>query len=379
MRLFLLLFVGIYGAFHLYLLRKIQLAAGSARWILIPAALWCALMVAAPILVVMLERRALLGPAKILAWVGHTWIALIFWFCALGLVLEAWNLGVRIAAMAKPAAADWMLRPRPVLATLSGIVLALGVWAVFEAWNVRLVEVRLPTSRLPSGSEPIRIAQITDLHLSFTVGQRRLRRVVEIIRSADPDILVSTGDFTDLSLENSKGLAELLAEVETPLGKFAVMGNHEFYRGLENSRAFHETAGFRVLREDSVLVGGRLRMAGVDDPAGIRTGDDCYTNEDAALPKAADREYTVLLKHQPRVTQKSVGRFDLQLSGHIHGGQLFPFQWVVRLRYPFGPGLHQLGEGSALYVSRGTGTWGPPMRLFAPPEVTLVILEPRSP
>ncbi len=102
MLLFLLIYIGIYGGLHLYLLRKIQLASGNAGTVLIAAGAWCALMVAAPILVVVFERRALLGPAKGFAWVGHTWMALIFWFCALGLVVEAWNLGVKLTSLAKP-------------------------------------------------------------------------------------------------------------------------------------------------------------------------------------------------------------------------------------------------------------------------------------
>ena len=115
-------------------------------------------------------------------------------------------------------------------------------------------------------------------------------------------------------------------------------------------------------------------LVGVDDPA-VRWRDrNADVSELPLLPPGETDDVVVLLKHQPTVDPAAVGRFDLQLSGHTHGGQVFPFLWFTRLFYDYGPGLHDLGDGSLLYVSRGTGTWGPPFRLAAPPEVTLVEL-----
>ena len=130
-----------------------------------------------------------------------------------------------------------------------------------------------------------------------------------------------------------------------------------------------------MLRGGSVVVAGRLRLAGVDDPAGARTGDRHNTDEAAALSAEGPRLATILLKHRPDVSKAVLGRFDLQLSGHTHGGQIFPFWQFVRLFYPLRPGLHRLENGAALYVSRGAGTWGPPMRVLSPPEVTLITLK----
>ncbi len=187
------------------------------------------------------------------------------------------------------------------------------------------------------------------------------------------------------------GLAGMLADVQAPLGKFAVLGNHEFYAGLSQSLAFHAAAGFTMLRQEHVAVTPQLILAGVDDPAGTHLSGSQEPDESNALPAlerrsatqaaaAADpRPFVILLKHRPDVHPSSLGRFDLQLSGHTHGGQIFPFHIVHRLIYKYHPGLTDLGGGSKLYLSRGAGTWGPPMRLFAPPEVTIIKLLPQEP
>jgi len=384
MIIFLLIYCAIYGGMHFFLLWKIWRACGKVSWMVLLAGLWCIVMMAAPILVRALERTGVLWPARIFALVGHTWIAVIFWFCMLGYVLEVWNLAVTLIGLAKPAAGKLFLHARPMLAVCGVVILLATVWGVIEARRVRVVEVRLSSTRLPPDSDPIRLAHLSDLHLSLTVGERHLKRVLDLIRKAEPDMIVATGDILDLSFENSDDLARSFADLEAPLGKFAVLGNHEFYAGLENSLTFHEAAGFRVLRGESVTVGDRLRLVGVDYAVGRRRGEECKADEDAAFSRPAvgssssPRPLTILLKHEPEARASSLGRFDLQLSGHSHGGQIFPFHFFVRRRFPLGAGLHQLENGSALYVNRGAGTWGPPMRLFAPPEIALIIIEPVS-
>ena len=191
--------------------------------------------------------------------------------------------------------------------------------------------------------------------------------------TSGPNVIVSTGDMTDASPERLAEDVRMLAEVRAPLGKFAIFGNHEFYNGIDNSTRFHEAAGFVLLRQQAVEPDSHLRIVGVDDPAG---GSASRNDEDAVLPAQADGLFTLLLKHRPQAAQGSLGRYDLQLSGHTHGGQIFPFHVFSRLAFPLGPGLHQLTERSALYLSRGSGTWGPPMRVLAPPEVTIIRLEP---
>jgi predicted MPP superfamily phosphohydrolase len=166
----------------------------------------------------------------------------------------------------------------------------------------------------------------------------------------------------------TEGLAEPWASITPPLGKFAVVGNHEVYANRANSLEFMEKAGLRVLLNEVVMVQG-LAIAGVPDPAWGELRGDAQVLA-AAVPAAT----VILLKHRPWVEESAVGRFTLQLSGHAHRGQIFPFNLITGLAYPMQDGLYRLEGSSWLYTSRGTGTWGPPMRLFSPPEITLIEL-----
>lgn len=158
-------------------------------------------------------------------------------------------------------------------------------------------------------------------------------------------------------------------------GKFAITGNHEFYAGIENARCFTENAGFTFLRGESVTVAGMINIAGVDDPAGRYYGLKDIS-EKGVLSKLPRDKFTLLLKHRPTVDKDAVGLFDLQLSGHAHKGQIFPFSLITRIyyRHTADAGHLKLMDNFYLYVSRGSGTWGPPIRFLAPPEVTVIEL-----
>jgi len=195
--------------------------------------------------------------------------------------------------------------------------------------------------------------------------------MLEKVREAKPDMLVSTGDLLDGELDNIMADAERFAAIETPAGKFAVLGNHEYYAGVSRSIEFTEAAGFQILRDDVTQAAG-LTIFGEDDITGRKPG---ATPKSAAFLKAlAEKQngFVLLLKHQPHIREKA--NFNLQLSGHTHGGQLFPFGFIVKLYFPRIYGLHTLAENKLLYISRGTGTWGPPVRIFAPPEITVIDL-----
>jgi hypothetical protein len=189
-------------------------------------------------------------------------------------------------------------------------------------------------------------------------------------------VVVSTGDLIDAGPDRLSRFADILGEVTPEHGKFAVTGNHEAYVGPAKSLAVTERAGFEMLSYQVATVGGLVHFVGVDDPAVRRQIMMDGRAELAVLQQAPKEGFTVLLKHQPRVNRASVEWFDLQLSGHTHGGQIFPFHWLVRLAYPARTGLSQVGHETWLYVSRGTGTWGPPIRFLAPSELTVIELRP---
>ena len=151
-------------------------------------------------------------------------------------------------------------------------------------------------------------------------------------------------------------------------------GNHELYAGLDQAISFTERAGFRVLQNEGSTAGGLINVVGVDDPAILRVTHSWLAPEKTLLSKVSSDKFTLLLKHRPAVDQESLGLFDLQLSGHVHKGQIFPFNLLTYLFYPVRTGFALYPQNSALYVSRGTGTWGPPIRFLAPPEITVIEL-----
>jgi predicted MPP superfamily phosphohydrolase len=234
----------------------------------------------------------------------------------------------------------------------------------------------ITSSKIPREVGKLTIVQISDVHLGLIVRHDRLARILDIVKAAAPDILVSTGDLVDGQINRMTGLAEQMQDVRPRFGKYAVTGNHEIYAGLTQSLGFIERAGFKVLRGEDIVAGGVINIAGVDDPAISRVTHTEPVAEQTLLSGLSAKSFTLLLKHRPVVEKESLGRFDLQLSGHVHNGQIFPFNLVTHLFYPVKTGYSLLSNGSALYVSRGTGTWGPPIRFLAPPEITVIELLP---
>ena len=176
------------------------------------------------------------------------------------------------------------------------------------------------------------------------------------VREADPDILVSTGDLVDGQMTDMDGLADMLKAVRPRYGKFAVTGNHGIYSGLGQALAFTRTAGFHVLQQEAVVVGDAINVVGVDDPAGPGYGSSS-TGEHKVLSAASNGKFTLFLKHRPVVDRESLRLFDLQLSGHVHDGQIFPFRLITRLFYPLIAGYYPFGPHAGLYVS-GDGHMG---------------------
>ena len=263
------------------------------------------------------------------------------------------------------------------LAVVGGAVtvLLVGLWRARRPALVRVVDV--PIARLPSDLEGFRIAQLSDLHVGPTLKRAFVERVVHTTNGLAPDLIALTGDVADGFPRALRDDVAPLAALSAPLGKYFVTGNHEYYwdaagwvRELERL-GFHALVNaHRVIRRGS----GRVLLAGVTDLSAPAGGPGPASDPAAALAGAPESDVRVLLAHQPKsaFAARKVG-FDLQLSGHTHGGQYFPFNLLVRLFQPFVAGLHRL-EAMWLYVSRGTGYWGPPLRLGAPAEITLIQL-----
>lgn len=376
MRWFVVLFYGSYVAMHLYFWYRAWRAFPKLRLAHVPIGLFLLVMVLAPVLFRAFDREEWTTAQRWLAFVGFTWIAPIFWFCILGGLVETWNLVVHGVGVWSPWVRRWRVPARAQFVASIAVVVVLSMWSLVEAARPKVLEYHISVPQWPARAPPVRILHLSDLHLSSGRGWGILKRVGEAVETWKPNVVVVTGDLLDTPPEHVPDMVAYLAGLHAPLGKFSVLGNHEFYTGVDESLRFNRAAGFRVLRGESVSVSPYLRIAGVDDPSGTFMGFRCHNDEAKAMPPCPATQVYVLLKHQPTVSPSRVGRYILQLSGHTHGGQIFPFHLVLWEMYPFGPGLHDLGRGSKLYLSRGAGTWGPAMRLAAPPEITLFELGP---
>lgn len=374
MSLFFLFIVVVYGSLHVYafLRARIAFAFGPAAGAVL--ALFMLFMVFAPFLVRLLEQHDYEASARVFAYLAYLWMAALFLFFCSSLVLDVAALVTRFAGLALRSDLSAYLPSARTLSLASiGLSLALSVYGYFEAQDIRTEHVRVETAKLPAGVDRLTIAQISDVHLGLIIRGRRLEQVLDIVRAEKPDIFISTGDLVDAQINHLEGLAERLRAIRAPYGNYAITGNHEYYAGLLKALAFTREAGFRVLRNEAVEA-GPITIAGIDDRTAVQMKLEKPVSEKELLEKLPRDRFILFLKHQPRVERSSTGLFDLQLSGHTHRGQIFPFTLVVRFIFPTIAGDYDLGKGSLLHVSRGTGTWGPPIRFLSPPEVTVIEL-----
>jgi predicted MPP superfamily phosphohydrolase len=375
MSLFLLTFFLIYGGVHLYLFAKIKGAfhPGAAGNVILIIVL--VFMILAPILVRMCERYGSDTLASIMAYTGYIWMGVLFLFFASSLLLDLYHLLIHTGALISHRDLSHLVLS-PLYAFLVPLIIssAINVYGYFEAKDIRTETLTIASPKIPESAGRIRIVQISDVHIGIIVKGESLKHIVEEIKKAQPDILVSTGDLVDGQIDTLTENAALLRDVQPRYGKFAITGNHEFYAGLDQALDFTRAAGFTVLREEGVNAAGVINIAGVDDPTVDFLGPPQEISETKMLSGLDHQRFTVLLKHRPVIEKGSVGYFDLQLSGHTHNGQIFPFNFVVRRFYPLITGYFTLPNDAHLYVSRGTGTWGPPIRFFSPPEITVIDL-----
>ncbi len=353
----------IYGSMHLYALSKVWLAFPHSYGLALALTLAGILLTFSPFLVWFLERQSWHRATVITAWVSYTWMGYLFLFLCIGLLFDLCH------GIATLLHLDWPLSAALVFRSVALLAFALLGYGFIEARQIRVEGINITTPKLASGR--VTIAQLSDMHLGIMLGDKFLDRVIDRLRELKPDIVVATGDIVDGQGDDLETLARHFQTYTPPLGAYAVTGNHEYYAGLETSLRFLRDAGFTVLRGETASAGG-IVLVGIDDATATNTGQPAQVDTRKALASASTHDFIVLLKHQPVVDSDTP--FDLQLSGHIHGGQIFPFVYLTRLTYHVHTGLTELADGRKLYVSRGAGTWGPPIRLFAPPEITLITI-----
>jgi hypothetical protein len=314
-----------------------------------------------------------------LAWVVYTWLGFSLYLFLLT-VLSDGGRGVAALLGALPRDPDRRLfLARAVAAAVgatSGLVGLGGVVNVARGFDVR--RVRVPMARLPKAASGYSIVQMSDLHIGPTLGRGFMESVVRETNALAPDMIVITGDLVDGSVDQLRDLVEPLRELRARDGVFFVTGNHEYYSGADAWIAHLRTLGVRVLRNERVPIGEAFDLAGVDDHSAGRMLVGHGQDVARALAGRDPARAVVLLAHQPKALKDALlAEVDLQLSGHVHGGQLVPFNWLVRLDQPVVAGLH-LFQKTWIYVSTGTGYWGPPMRVGTGAELTRIELVAES-
>lgn len=300
---------------------------------------------------------------------GVIWV--MFVWALLGNVLR---LALGIADVADP------VRSRIVAAAIVAVSLLLILWGYVEAMRVpRIKRVDVTIPRLGPGLDGIRVVLLTDTHYGPINRAGWSAGVVAAVNELDADIVCHTGDIADGSVSERREQAAPLGDVRARLARTYVTGNHEYFGEAQGWLDHMRELGWEPLHNRHIVVerdGSRLVVAGVDDATAASSGRPGHQADHAAALADVDPDLPVLLlAHQPKQIDGAVAHgIDLQISGHTHGGQIWPFHYLVRLDQPTVHGLSRHGDRTQLYTSRGTGFWGPPLRIFAPSEITVLTL-----
>jgi predicted MPP superfamily phosphohydrolase len=361
------------GAAHWYLARRFVIDPGVSEPLRTLALGLLVVLGAGAVLQPALERFLRPPWLRIVSFPFLIWMGL-FWLSFVALAISDGVLGLMGARGGSDAAVLHAALVGALVLALAAVALRGGL----RLPNVRRVEITL--ERWPRALDGFRIVQISDIHIGPLLGRGFAEGLTRRVNALEPDLVAVTGDLVDGSVEALRDEVAPFAELRGRHGVFFVTGNHDVYSGGESWVERVKELGLRVLRNERVSIGGAegFDLAGVDD----HRGDWVHGSTedlDAAVAGRDESRALILLAHDPGTFRRAAARgVDLQLSGHTHGGQIWPFVYLVRLAVPFVAGLYRVGK-SQVYVSRGSGFWGPPMRLLAPAEIGEIVLRaPRS-
>lgn len=363
-----------------WLHRRLVRAPGVARpWSIIVDILLGLLWVLA---IIGVGSGELLDPswARTPGFAGWVWLGTVF-YLVLGLaVIALASLLARMVRRLRGSRSESFdsARRRAIRIATAGVVIAAVAttsYGVVEAARPEVVRVTVPLAALPDEFDGLRVALISDLHVGPSRGGEFTARVVETVNAERPDLVAIAGDLVDGTVEKVAGDLQPLERLSAPLGVYGVSGNHEFYAD-DGGRWLDvwDRLGIRTLRNEHAVVergGASIDIIGIHDYSSPKP----YEPDLSRALDGLDRErFGLLLAHEPRQAfEASDMGVDLQLSGHTHGGQMWPIRYLVPLQQPSVEGLDRVGE-TTLYTTRGAGAWGPPTRVGAAPEITILEL-----
>jgi len=258
---------------------------------------------------------------------------------------------------------------------LSSLVVATSISAkaIDDARRIELEKVNIKIKNL---KKSYKVLQLSDIHIGGIIDKNFMQNIVSRVNACNPDLIVITGDLVDTDVDKAKDALEELQNLNSKYGTYFIVGNHEYFHNIEKIIQRVKELGIRVLENENLYIGNEgegFNLIGVYDLFGYRTGS-FMPDLTKALKGRKEESPTILLAHQPKFIQEVPKGVDLMLSGHTHGGQLFPFQALVKLQQGYVSGLHQHNAELQIYINKGTGFWGPPMRLGASAEITEITL-----
>ncbi len=366
----------VFGLHHFLWARLFRDPLWPAPWTRGGAVLLMSLGLAIPVTMVFSRAlpRAIVTP---FAWIVFVWMGTAFLLFSLLLLGELAGVALSAAGMLRdPARRQFFARA--VALGAGGVGLLASALAVHTALARLVVRtVRVPLAKLHPSMEGFTVVQLTDIHVGPTIDRAFIEAMVAQVNELDADVVVITGDLVDGSVDALGHHVAPIAGLRAKHGVFFVTGNHEYYSGVDAWIAEVQRHGVRVLRNEHVTVGegdARIDLAGVDDWSAHRFGHGHGADLPRALAGRDTSREVILLAHQPKAVAEAASLgVGLVLSGHTHGGQIWPFSYLVALDQPIVGGLHRVKDTWA-YVSEGTGYWGPPMRLRTHGEITRVVL-----
>ena len=317
--------------------------------------------------------------STLIHWLGYTglgFVSLLFFIQASAdLILLLKSLFAKGHSFDPHRRAFLSLSAKTIVGGIAGIGSIWGLYNALKEPVIKRVEIKI--DGLPESLKDFRMAQITDLHVGSMITGNFVETVTRKIQELNADILFFTGDAADGSVQSYGKHLHSLAEINPRYGKYFVTGNHEYYSDMNGWLQFIEELGFKILVNESqniIVNDATIMITGIPDRGGGHFSSFHKTDMEKAMGGMNPSDLKILLAHQPKDVEHALKYgFDLQLSGHTHGGQYFPFSLLVQMAHPFIKGLHKR-ENTWIYINQGTGYWGPPLRIGTEPEITEITL-----
>lgn len=380
MLIFLSVVISILGLLHWFLYSRLV----SALEITSPTVLWTLRILAAFLSVSYIISRILESKmpgavAHAMDWVASVWVGMMWQFLWIAFVFFL----VKVALVISGQWGAWTMAQHTLLGRYSfyavtGLVLMITAYGIYKATGpARLVEVDVPVQKWNESLREFKIAMVADFHASNTNGVERIGMWSEQITALKPDVILAPGDIIDTPANQIPEVADGFRKLSAPLGVFSTTGNHEYYVGMPGAVDLMQRGGFQVLMNEHLQLPNGVLISGIEDRTARQMGRPLPAFQ-SLIPEQDSSLVQVLLMHTPATSdvQRAMDAgFDLVVSGHTHGGQMFPFTLFTKMAFPYHHGLYKVNNGYQL-TTCGIGYWGPPMRVGKPPEIMLIRFVP---